>query len=399
MALLLALLAAPLAAAPQAAFVIDARTGEVLHAENADARLHPASLTKMMTLYLAFEAVERGEVGLDDLHTVSAKAAAEPGSRLGLAAGQRIALRHLVRAVAVKSANDAATALAEAIAGSEAAFVARMNARAADLGLSATAYANAHGLTAPGHLTTARDMTRLGRLLRFHYPDYWNLFSRLSVDAGPRQVLHTNRRFLSAYAGSDGVKTGYTRAAGYNLTGSAMRGGKWLIGTVMGQASSAARAARMSALFDAGFARVPEEVRPVPPSPPARPVPALPQVLVAAAPLDLGARAPLGPRAPAVATRAPEAARLGGAAIVAVPARVPAADRPRRERVTAQASAPPRAPAAAHRAPPPRPARVALAEGRRAAPASASFGAAGQGMRGGVALTALLFAGEPPRRR
>jgi len=261
LAVLLVLLCLPAAGggAPGASFVVDLRDGTVYHAENADARLHPASLTKMMTLYLAFEAFERGR-DPDAVVTVSAKAAAEAGSRLGLRAGQRISLRHLVRAVAVASANDAATALAEALGGSEAAFVAEMNARAADLGMAGTTFRNAHGLTAEGHLSTARDMSLLGRHLFFDYPEYWGLFGRLQADAGVATVAHTNRRFLSGYGGADGIKTGYTRAAGFNLTASAARGEKRLVVTVFGAPSSAARAARVARLMDAAFARAPEMV-------------------------------------------------------------------------------------------------------------------------------------------
>ena len=175
-------------AAPYAAMVIDARSGEVLHEQNADSRLHPASLTKMMTLYVTFEAVARGELSLDDKITISAKAASEPPSKLGLRAGQKVQLRYLIRAASVKSANDAATALGEAISGSEAAFSARMNRTAKALGMTRTTFHNAHGLTANGHLSTARDMTTLGRRLFFDYPEYYNLFSRQTTDAGIRQV-------------------------------------------------------------------------------------------------------------------------------------------------------------------------------------------------------------------
>ena len=143
-------------AAPYAAMVIDARTGKVLHSRNADTRLHPASLTKMMTLYVAFDAVERGEISLDTMVTISRKAAAEPPSRLGLKAGQKVKLRYLIRAAAVKSANDAATAIGEAISGSEAAFARRMNRTALSLGMKRTTFRNAHGLTEAGHLSTAR---------------------------------------------------------------------------------------------------------------------------------------------------------------------------------------------------------------------------------------------------
>ncbi|MBT8408395.1 MAG: D-alanyl-D-alanine carboxypeptidase, partial [Alphaproteobacteria bacterium] len=197
-------------AAPYAAMVMDARSGEVLHSRNADTRLHPASLTKMMTLYIAFEAVERGEISMDTMVTISKRAASEPPSKLGLKSGQRIKLRHLVRAAAVKSANDAATAIAEAIEGSEAAFARRMNRTAKALGMTRTTFKNAHGLTEKGHLSTARDMTLLGRHLFFDYPDYYNLFSRKTTDAGIKDVANTNRRLLGSYRGADGIKTGYT---------------------------------------------------------------------------------------------------------------------------------------------------------------------------------------------
>ncbi|MEO0677293.1 MAG: serine hydrolase, partial [Pseudomonadota bacterium] len=153
---------APLAAAPYAAMVIDARSGEVLHSRNADTRLHPASLTKMMTLYIAFQAVERGEISLDTMVTISSKAAAEPPSKLGLRPGQKIKLRYLIRASAVRSANDAATAIGEALSGSEAAFARRMNRTAKAMGMTRTTFKNAHGLTESGHMSTARDMTLLG---------------------------------------------------------------------------------------------------------------------------------------------------------------------------------------------------------------------------------------------
>jgi D-alanyl-D-alanine carboxypeptidase len=145
--------------------VMDARTGKILHSENADTRLHPASLTKMMTLYITFQAIENGEIGLDTLVRISKNAAAEPPSKLGLRAGQQIKLRYLIRAAAIKSANDAATALGEAIEGSEAAFARRMNRTAKALGMTRSTFKNAHGLTASGHLSTAHDMTILGRHL------------------------------------------------------------------------------------------------------------------------------------------------------------------------------------------------------------------------------------------
>ncbi|MGR3713332.1 MAG: D-alanyl-D-alanine carboxypeptidase family protein [Shimia sp.] len=247
-------------AAPYAAMVVDARSGKVLHSRNADSRLHPASLTKMMTLYIAFEAIENGEISLDTKVKISKNAAAEPPSKLGLQSGQRIALRYLIRASAVKSANDAATAIGEAIEGSEAAFARRMTRTAKALGMSNTTFKNAHGLTETGHMSTARDMTTLGRHMLYDYPDYYNLFSRRSVDAGIKSVNNTNRRLLDAYKGADGIKTGYTRAAGFNLVASAERGNKRVIATVFGGRSTATRNARVAELLDMGFSRAGAQV-------------------------------------------------------------------------------------------------------------------------------------------
>ncbi|MEM7720035.1 MAG: D-alanyl-D-alanine carboxypeptidase family protein [Pseudomonadota bacterium] len=254
--------------APYAAMVVDARTGKVLHSRNADTRLHPASLTKMMTLYVAFDAIEKGEISLDTLVTVSRKAAAEPPSKLGLKAGQKVKLRYLIRASAVKSANDAATAIGEAISGSEAAFARRMNRMAAAMGMDRTTFKNAHGLTETGHLSTARDMTTLGRHVFYDFPDYYNLFSRRQTSAGTKMVSNTNRRLLGNYRGADGIKTGYTRAAGYNLVASAERGQERVIATVFGGRSVTWRNARIAELLDMGFERSPTRVAVVKPRKP-----------------------------------------------------------------------------------------------------------------------------------
>lgn len=245
------------AAPPTAAMVMDARTGKVLHSRSADTRLHPASLTKMMTLYVVFDAVERGEISLDTVVKISKKAASEPPSKLGLRPGQKIKLRYLIRAAAVKSANDAATALAEAVSESEAQFARRMNRTAKALGMSRTHFKNAHGLTETGHMSTARDMTLLGRHLLYNHDEYYNLFSRRSADTGVGKVSNTNRRFLDSYRGADGIKTGYTRAAGFNLVASAERGQERIIVTYFGGRSSAQRNAKVSELMDLGFRRAP----------------------------------------------------------------------------------------------------------------------------------------------
>ncbi len=258
-ALMMVLSLAPLKslAAPYAAMVIDARTGEVLHSRNADTRLHPASLTKMMTLYIAFEAVRNGEITLDTPVRITKAAAAEPPSKLGLRSGQTIAFRYLIRAAAVKSANDAATAIGIALSGSEAAFARRMTRTAKAMGMSRTTFKNAHGLTEAGHLSTARDMTTLGRHLLYDYPQYYNLFSRQSTHAGIKTVPNTNRRLLAAYRGADGIKTGYTRAAGFNLVASAKRKDERIIATVFGGKSGASRNAKVAELLDMGFRRAP----------------------------------------------------------------------------------------------------------------------------------------------
>jgi len=252
--------ASGLRAAPSAAFVVDARTGEVLHAKNADTRLHPASLTKMMTLYLAFEAIEHGEISPETMVKISSHAASEPPSKLGLRAGQRIKFKYLIRAAAIKSANDAATAIGEALEGSEAAFARRMNRTARAMGMNRTTFRNANGLTEKGHLSTARDMTILARHIVYDYPGYYNIFSRTNDDAGIRRVYSTNRRFLGSYSGADGIKTGYTNAAGYNLVGSARRGQERIIATVMGGRSTAARNAEVAKLLDLGFRKAPTRV-------------------------------------------------------------------------------------------------------------------------------------------
>lgn len=331
---------------------MDARTGKVLWEHNADTRLHPASLTKMLTLYIAFDAVKRGEVSLDDIVTVSAKGAAEPPSRLGLRKGQRISLRHLLRAAAIKSANDAATTIGEHISGSEAAFAQRMNRTAKALGMNRSTFRNAHGLTADGHLSTARDMTLLGRRLFYDFPEYYGLFSRLTEDAGIAKVANTNRRFLEGYKGADGIKTGYTNAAGFNLTSSAERGNKRLVATVLGGTSTANRNARMTEILDIGFGNAPANVRTAPPPPVA---------------LDEVATAATASTAPATAGGAGKTIRLVTSretsprpmrrpdAVAAPPAEAVAQVTSGVADVLAALSAPAQTPVAAVAPPPPRP--------------------------------------------
>ena len=256
-------------AAPYAAIVMDARTGETLYSKNANTRLHPASLTKMMTLYITFGEIRAGRLSLDTMITVSKHAAAEPPSRLGLRAGQKIALRYLIRAAAVKSANDAAAAIGDAIGGSPAGFAKKMNRTAKAIGMTDSTFRNANGLTAAGHMSTARDMNVLGRRLFYDFPEFYNIFSRRSTDAGMAQVANTNRKFLDAYKGADGIKTGYTGPAGFNLTASAERGNVRIIATIFGGQSTAQRNSKMAELLDLGFAKAPANARVTKPSGPA----------------------------------------------------------------------------------------------------------------------------------
>ena len=251
---------APLYAAPYAAMVMDARNGEVIHARNHDTKLHPASLTKMMTLYVAFEAIKNGEVGLDTKFTTSKRASGQECVCLGLRPGQTLSLRYLIRAAALRSANDAAVVIAEGISGSVEAFGERMTRTARAMGMSNTTFKNPNGLTQAGHVSTARDMTILGRQLFFDYPQYFNIFSRRSDFAGVGNVPNTNRRFLDSYSGANGIKTGYTRAAGFNLTASAQRGSKHIIATMFGGSSTAARNKRVAELLDMGFSRAKSRV-------------------------------------------------------------------------------------------------------------------------------------------
>ncbi|MCL5777910.1 serine hydrolase [Limibaculum sp. FT325] len=273
-----AVVSVPAKAAPYAAIVMDMRDGSVLHADNADRVQHPASLTKMMTLYLAFEAVESGQLGLDQSVRVSRNAARQPPSKLYLKEGSRVTIRSLIRAAAIKSANDAAMVLAEAIGGSEAGFAKLMTDKARALGMRNTTFRNPHGLTEKGHVTTARDMAILARHLYFDFPAYYNVFSKRSDIAAGKRIWTTNR-LLGSYRGAEGMKTGYTRAAGYNLVAVAARGSERVIAVVLGGRSSRARNDKVAELLDLGFRKAPTRVAIV------RPQAAAVQTRVAEAPI------------------------------------------------------------------------------------------------------------------
>lgn len=222
------------------ALVLNAATGQELYAVNADAARFPASLTKMMTLYLLFEEVSSGRYSLSSPLTVSANAASQPPAKIGLKAGSTITVEEAARALAVKSANDVAITVAENIAGSEAAFAAQMTAKAKSLGLSRTRFVNASGLPDPRQVTTARDMAKMGRALKSRFPQYASFYKAKSFSYGGRTYQSTNN-LLGKVNGVDGLKTGYIRMSGYNLVATANRNGKRLIVVVMGGKSETAR--------------------------------------------------------------------------------------------------------------------------------------------------------------
>jgi D-alanyl-D-alanine carboxypeptidase len=236
-------------AAPDAAIIVDTKTGKALYSENPDASRHPASLTKMMTLYLLFDALESGKASLDSKITFSAHAAAQAPSKLGLKPGQQISVRDAILAVVTKSANDVAVSIAEYLGGSESAFAQAMTKRARQLGMSRTTFVNASGLPDNRQITTARDMATLGRALQQHHPEYFAYFSTHSfVWKGRRIGNHNN--LLGRVAGVNGIKTGYTRSSGYNLVTSVVRGSRQIVGVVLGGETSRARDKRMAGLIE-----------------------------------------------------------------------------------------------------------------------------------------------------
>ncbi|MCO5733839.1 D-alanyl-D-alanine carboxypeptidase [Rhizobium sp. SSA_523] len=241
-----------LANAKYAGIVVDAKTGKVLYSDDADALRYPASLTKMMTLYLTFEALESGRISLDSPVPVSAHAAAEPPTKLGVRAGGAVTVEQAIKALITRSANDMATALGEMIGGSEARFAQLMTTKARALGMTKTTYRNAHGLPNTAQMTTARDQARLGIALRQHFPQYYPLFSIRSFKFG-KQTIGNHNRLLGSVRGVDGIKTGYTRASGFNLVSSVQADGRSVVAVVMGGTSGGARDAQMRKLIAAYF--------------------------------------------------------------------------------------------------------------------------------------------------
>ena len=211
-------------AAPYGAIVMNAKNGKVLHCEECDTKLHPAGLTKLLTLYIVFSKIENGEISEDEKVEVSRKASAELPAKLGLMPHQKIRVRYLIRSTGIMGSNDTSTALAEHVSGSEAEFSKLMNLTANKLGMENSFFMNAHGLTQSGHLSTARDTAIVFRRLYLDFPAYFNLFGRRTSNAGIKNVRHNGTRFLANYRGADAFKHGYTRAAGYTAAASAERG-------------------------------------------------------------------------------------------------------------------------------------------------------------------------------
>jgi D-alanyl-D-alanine carboxypeptidase len=238
-----------------AAIVIDVESGDVLHAANADATRYPASLTKMMTLYMLFEAIENGSMHMSQPLPVSSHAASMPASKLWLAAGSTIQVEDAIKALVVRSANDIAVVVAEALGGTEANFGRMMTQRANELGMTRTVFRNASGLPDNAQVTTARDMATLSIRVMQDFPQYYHYFSTQSFTY--RGTTHTSHnRLVRNYPGADGLKTGFIRASGFNVATSAIRNNRRILSVVMGGFTAASRDTHMTDLLDRGFARL-----------------------------------------------------------------------------------------------------------------------------------------------
>ncbi|MFG6665596.1 D-alanyl-D-alanine carboxypeptidase family protein [Halomonas sp. HNIBRBA4712] len=237
-----------------AGIVVDLENGEVLYSENADAPRYPASLTKMMTIYLALEAVENDQLRLDSPLAVSAQASAMPATKLWLSAGSTIDLDTAIRALTVRSANDVAVVVAEALGGSEQRFASLMTAKARELGMQNTTFRNASGLPDDGQVTTARDMLILSTRVMQDFPQYYHYFGLQEFSyKGTRHTSHN--RLVRDYPGADGLKTGFIRASGFNVATTAVHGNRRMVAVVMGGFSSSSRDAHMTDLLNRSFAR------------------------------------------------------------------------------------------------------------------------------------------------
>ena len=242
-------------AGPYSALVVEVDSDRVLYEQNANELRHPASLTKMMTLYLVFEALSKGELSLNDTMVASAFAVSKPPSRLALRVGDTITVEEGILGLVTQSANDAATVIAETLGGSEPAFAEMMTQKARQLGMSSTVFRNAQGLPDPNQVTTAWDMYRLGKALMRHFPQYYSYFSTDSFWFRDHN-FHNHNHLLEKYPGTDGIKTGFINSSGFNLVASAKRNGVRLIGVVFGGISHSLRDAHMMEILDDGFAQL-----------------------------------------------------------------------------------------------------------------------------------------------
>lgn len=256
-----AMFAVPVAASAQAninseskysAIVIDANSGEVLYAKRADSPRYPASITKVMTMYLAFEALSQGKMQLDEQLPVSKHAASQQPTKLGLAAGRTISAADAIQAIAVQSANDMAVVMAERLGGTESRFGALMTLRAQELGMTQSRFVNASGLPDSRQLSSARDIAVLSRAIMRDFPQYYAYFSQQQF-AYEGKVMTNHNKLLMQMQGVDGLKTGYTAASGYNLAASAVRDDRRLIAVVLGGSSNASRDNQVRTLIDTGF--------------------------------------------------------------------------------------------------------------------------------------------------
>jgi D-alanyl-D-alanine carboxypeptidase len=234
------------------AMVIEPDSGLVIYAEEADRPWHPASLTKLMTAYLTFEALRDGKLALEDKIKCSEHALSQPPSKIGLPVGGEMTVDLALKALIIKSANDVAVMLAERISGSELAFVERMNETAKRIGMSQTTFFNANGLPNDQQVTTARDMATLGRTLFKEFPQHADLYAMPSFKIGKR-TLRSHNGLLRTFEGADGMKTGFICASGYNVVASAKRDGRRMLAVVLGAESGGARSAKAAQLIQHGF--------------------------------------------------------------------------------------------------------------------------------------------------
>jgi D-alanyl-D-alanine carboxypeptidase len=251
-AVLVGAVAAGAASAATPALVIDADSGKVLYAERATDPWYPASITKLMTAYVALSAVREGRIALDTPLTVSELAQSMPPSKMGFPPGIEITLDNALKIIMVKSANDVATTIAEGVGGSVEGFADMMNAAARRLGMRESRFVNPHGLPDERQQTSARDMAILGRALFREFPEHAGFFQIGAIKFG-RRVMNNHNGLMGRYAGADGMKTGFICASGFNVVASATRNGRRLITVVMGSPSAAERTIKAAALFDHGF--------------------------------------------------------------------------------------------------------------------------------------------------